>query len=188
VPEERDTVNRRYAVGAALVAVILAVGLGAAFYYGVGPAPGGTGSGEELSDFPTATPSDSGSDDDGAGGTAPETPPLSLTIDHIEECGQTCRDVTTTLHNNQDETATGTTVYTRIFAGEDNTAEDDIVWEGKKEVGTVEAGGSRTGTERIDLSLQEAWKIDRQNGWITIVMTIETDDRTVTFQNSEQVA
>jgi hypothetical protein len=79
-------------------------------------------------------------------------------------------------------------VYTRIFAGEDNTAEDDVVWEGKKEVGTVEAGGSRTATERIDLSLQEAWKIDQQNGWITIVMTIETDDRTVTFQNSEQVA
>lgn len=44
----------------------------------------------------------------------------------VEECGQTCRDVTSTLSNNQDETATGVTVYTRVFAGEDNTAQEDL--------------------------------------------------------------
>jgi hypothetical protein len=168
--------------------VFLAVGLGAALYYGVGPAPGGTGSGEELTDFPMATPSDGGSDNGASEGTGTETPPLSFTIDDIEECGQTCRDVTTTLHNNQNETATGVTVYTRIFAGEDNTAEEDVVWEGKKEVGTVGAGGSRTATERVELSLQEAREIDQQDGWITIVTTVETDEQTVTFQDSEQVA
>jgi hypothetical protein len=181
-------VNRRYAIGGVLVVALLAVGLGAAFYYGVGPAPGGGGTGENIEDFPTATPSDSSSDSGGAGGDAAETPPFSFTVESVEECGRTCRDVTTTLNNNQNDTATGVTVYIRIFAGENNTAEEDIIWEGKEEVGSIEAGGSRTSTERVDLSLNEARKIEQRGGWITILATVESDDRTVTFQNSEQVA
>ncbi|MDZ7700841.1 MAG: hypothetical protein U5J98_01550 [Halobacteriales archaeon] len=141
-----------------------------------------------LTDFPTATPSEGGSDDGGAGTTATETPPFSFTIDEIEECGQTCRDVTATLHNNQDETATGTTVFTRVFAGEDNTDTADLVWEGKEEVGTLEAGTSHTTTRRVELSLQDARKIEQNDGWITIVTTVQTDERTVTFRDSEQVA
>jgi hypothetical protein len=42
--------------------------------------------------------------------------------------------------------------------------------------------------ERVELSLQEARKIDQENGWITILTTVESDDTTVTFQESEQVA
>jgi hypothetical protein len=180
--------NRRYIIGGVLVVSLLAVGLGAALYYGVGPAPGGEGTGEEIDDFPTATPSDGSSASGGSGGTTAETPPFSFTVESVEECGRTCRDVTTTLHNNQNDTATGITVYIRIFAGENNTAEEDVVWEGKEEVGTMEAGGSQTSTERVDLSLNEARQIEQRDGWITILTTVETDDRTVTFQNSEQVA
>ncbi|MFT4884971.1 MAG: hypothetical protein ACI8U4_002489 [Natronomonas sp.] len=181
-------VNRRYAIGGVLVVALLAFGLGAAFYYGVGPAPGGGGTGENIDDFPTATPSDAGTENGGSGGTAAAAPPFAFTVENIEECGRTCRDVTTTLHNNREETATGITVYIRIFAGENNTAEGDIVWEGKRDVGSIEAGGSRTSTERVDLSLNEARKIEQRGGWITILTTVESDDRTVTFQDSEQVA
>jgi hypothetical protein len=180
--------NRRYIIGGVLVVVVLAVGLGAAFYYGVGPAPGGGGTGENIDDFPTATPADASTANGGSGGAATETPPFSFTVESVEECGRTCRDVTTTLHNNQNESATGITVYIRIFAGENNTAGEDIIWEGKRDVGTLEAGGSRTSTERVDLSLNEARTVEQRDGWITILATVESDDRTVTFQNSEQVA
>lgn len=179
-------VNRPHLVGGFFVVVILA-GLGAAFYYGVGPAPGGTDSGEVLTDFPTATSADGGTTDGGAETASPETPPFSFTIDEIEECGQTCRDVTATLHNNQDETATGVTVFTRVFAGQDNTAKQDLVWEGKAEVGTLEADAAHTTTRRVELSLQESRKIQRNDGWITIVTSVQTDERTVTFRDSEQV-
>lgn len=183
-------VNRTHAVvGGLLVAIILAVGIAAAFYTGAGPAPGGSDGGEELADFPTATAAAEGTTDGDTESTAtPEPAPFSFTIDTIEECGQTCRDVTATLHNNQDTTATGVTVFIRMFAGQDNTDTDDLVWEGKEEIGTLEGGASHTTTERVELSLQEARKIDQEDGWITLLTTVKTDDTTVTFKESEQVA
>ncbi len=178
--------NRSSVIGGIILVLVLAVGLGWAVYAGVGPAPGGTDSGEQLTDFPTATPGD---DSSGASDTtATAEPPFVFTIDEIEECGQTCRDVTASLQNNQDEPATGTTVFTRVFAGEDNTDPDDLVWEGKEAVGTIDAGETHTTTRRVELSLQAAQKIDDRDGWITIVTTVETDDQTVTFRDSEQVA
>ena len=176
--------NRAYLIVAPLLVVVVAIGLGAALYTGVGPAPGGD-SGDSIEEFPTADDADTG----GSGATSlDDTDPLSFTIDDIEECGQTCRDVTATLDNNQNETETNVTVFIRIFAGENNTEMDDLVWEGIEEAGTIEAGGSHTTTERVELSLQEARKIDQEDGWITILTTIESDDTTVTFQDSEQVA
>lgn len=115
--------NRNLLVGGILVAVVVAIGLGYAFYTGVGPAPGGSDSGETLTDFPTETTSDQQTTtQDGE-----NVPPFSFTIDQIETCGQTCRDVTATVTNNQNEEATGVTVYMRIFAGQNNTDIDDLV-------------------------------------------------------------
>lgn len=185
--------NRNYLIGGVIVVIVVALGIGIAFYAGIGPAPGGD-SGDDLSEFPTQTaPEDGGDTDggtvsDGAATVTESTPPFTFAIDDIEECGTTCRDVTATLTNNQDDTATGVTVYTRVFAGEDNTDEADLVWEGKEDVGTLEADGTHTSTRRIELTLQEARSIDQEDGWITIVTTVQSDDKTVTFRNSEQVA
>ncbi len=175
--------NRTYLIGGAVVVLVVAVGLGAALYTGAGPAPGGD-SGDEIEEFPTADDADT---DDSDTTSPDETDPFSFNIDEIEECGETCRDVTATLDNNQDETATNVTVYIRIFAGQDNTDTDDIVWEGTEDAGTVEAGEDHTTTERVELSLQDARKIDQEDGWITILTTVESDDTTVTFQDSERV-
>ena len=176
--------KQRYLLGGILLAVIVAVGIGAALYTGVGPAPGGD-SGEEIGDFPTEDVGDT----DGSDTTISDgMDPFSFVIDDIEECGQTCRDVTATLDNNQNETATNVTVYIRIFAGEDNTDTDDVVWEGTEDAGTMEGGANHTTTERVELSLQDARKIDREDGWITVLTTVESDETTVTFRSSEQVA
>lgn len=178
--------NRQYLIAGGLAVVVVVLGLGAAFFLGVGPAPGGN-SGETLTDFPTATPGDDSSDGSGSDSTS-DFDPFTFTVDKIEECGQTCRDVTATLHNHQNDTATGVTVFTRIYAGENNTVSDDLVWEGKEEIGTLDADGSHTTTERVELSLQDAQKINQNDGWITILTTVKTDQQTVTFQDSEQVA
>ena len=173
--------NQKYVLGGVLV---VAVGLGAALYTGVGPAPGGD-SGDEIDEFPTEEDSGNG-ESDGTG--TDDTDPFTFSIDDIEECGQTCRDVTSTLTNHQNETATSVTVYVRIFAGEDNTNSEDMVWEGTEGVGTMEAGGTHTTTKRVELSLQEGRMIEQEDGWITILTTVESDDTTVTFKDSEQVA
>ena len=181
--------NWKHLAGALLVVVVLALGLGAAYYSGLGPAPGGTDSGDRLTDFPTQTPAADGTADGGSTAIPTATsPPFAFTIDRIEECGLTCRDVTATLHNNQETAATGVTVYSRIYAGRDSTASDALVWEGKQDVGTLEAGAAYTSTRQVELSLQDAQKIDQAGGWITIVTTVQSDERTVTFRDSEQVA
>lgn len=180
--------NWKHVAGALLLVGMLALGLGAAYYTGAGPAPGGSDSDKRLTDFPTATPTDENSIDSEAGSTATvTTTPFSFTIDNVEECGTTCRDVTATLNNNQEETATSVTVYTRVFAGQDNNDPADLVWEGKEEVGTLGPGEAHTNIRRVELSLQEAQKIQRNDGWITIVTIVQTDERTVTFRDSEQV-
>jgi hypothetical protein len=169
--------SRAYLVGALLVAVV-AASLGAAVYTGVGPAPGGE-SGDDIEEFPTGTEYN---------GTTDETPPFEFTVDSIETCGQTCRDVTATVDNTQNKSANEVTVYTRMFAGENTTETDDLVWEGTEDVGTLAAGDSYTSTERVDLSLQDAAKVDGNDGWITIVTTVESDDETITVRESRQVA
>ena len=174
--------NRKYAIGGVLVVVVLAVAVGAMMYTGAGPAPGDSSS-EPIEEFPTEE-----SADDGSGTmSSDDMEPFRFTVDNTEECGTTCRDVTATLNNEQNETATGITTYVRIYAGENNTDTGDIVWEGTSDIGTLEAGESHTTTERVELSLQDARKVDQNNGWITIQTTVESDDTIVTFQENEQV-
>jgi hypothetical protein len=178
-----------------VLALVLAGAVGA-FVTGFGPAPGG-GSGSDVESFPTATPGESSpeetrvgtSDDERATATATastSTPPFTFSIDSIEECGRTCRDVTSTLTNRQDATAENVTVYTRIFVG--NGTDGDVVWEGTEPVGTLDAGESYTATRRVELSYSDALAIQQNGGWITVQTTVQTDDRTVTFSDQRQVA
>lgn len=169
--------SRAYIIGALLVTVV-AASLGAAVYTGVGPAPGGE-SGDEIQEFPTGTEYN---------GTESETPAFAFTIESIDSCGQTCRDVTATVDNTQTESAGEVTIYTRIFAGENTTTSEDIVWEGTEDVGTLTAGDSYSSTRRVDLSLQDAAKVDGNDGWITIVTTVESDEETITVRESRQVS
>jgi hypothetical protein len=173
------------------VAVLLLAGVGGAFVAGVGPFQAER-SGDAPSEYPTATTeateSDTATDDTGGSdGGAASTPPFAFTVDAIEECGRTCRDVTSTLTNQQNSTAEAVTVYTRIYAG-NTTDGGDVVWEGSEDVGTLEAAGSYTTTRRVDLSFGDAYAIDQADGWITIRTTVETADRTVTLSDQRKVA
>lgn len=179
--------SRRAYLAAAGAATVGATGVGAALYTGTGPAPGGD-SGDEIEDFPTEEPPNDDEDDSETASTDDDDDSFEFAIDEIEECGQTCRDVTATLFNRQTEAATGVTTYTRIFAGEANTDPDDVVWEGSVDIGEMDAESSHTTTERVELSLQDARAIDQEDGWVTILTSVDTDETTVTFQDSERVA
>jgi|AntDeeMetageno50_2_1112565.scaffolds.fasta_scaffold00637_2 hypothetical protein len=164
--------NQKLLASGLLVAVLVVGGLGAAMYTGVGPAPGSGPSAE----------SDTETTDDQA---ATEESPFTFTVDEIDDCGETCRDVTATVDNTQDEPAESVTVSTSIFAGENST--EEVVWEGTEEIGTLAAGDAHTSTKRVDLSLSEAYAVDENDGWITIVTTIDSDDETITVRESRQV-
>lgn len=178
-----------FAVGA--VAVVLLAG-GLAFASGYGPAPGGAGEADaDAEEFPTATPTpeptDDGSSGDEATSTAtPTTQPFAVVIEQVEECGETCRDVTVSLTNRQSDAASDVTVYTRVFAG-NSTDDGDVVWRGTEAVGSLGAGETHTTTKRVELSYSEALAVERADGWVTVQTTIETADRTVTFSERRNV-
>lgn len=179
--------RRGLAVGLVLVLVVGGV---AAFALGVGPAPGGSDTSEDIDDFPTETEeSNDGGDGDSEtddGSNEATTPPFTFSIDDIEDCGQTCRDVTVTLFNEQDDTAEDVTVYTRIYAG-NSTDESDLVWEGTEEVGAMDANSSVTRTQRVELSYSDGLAIEQNDGWVTIVTTVQSSEETVTFEEERNV-
>ena len=199
---------KRPLLAAAVVLLLVGGGIGAAFVTGFGPFSGGPDGGDQSTEsFPTqtqtSTPSggDTGgsdgetsggdgetSDSDDADSTAESssTPPFTVTIDRIEECGQTCRDVTSTLTNQQETDATGVTVYSRIFVG-NSTASDDEIWRGSQQVGALAAEESFTATRRVELSYSEAFAVQQADGWITIQTTIQTDQRTLTYTERRDV-
>ena len=182
--------NRTLRAGGLLVAVLVVGGLGAAMYTGVAPTPGSepASESEPSSGSEPAPESDTESFPTGTEGnrSATEASPFTFTVEEIDDCGETCRDVTATVENTQEEPAESVTVSTSIFAGENST--EEVVWEGTEEVDTLAAGESHTSTTRVDLSLTDAYAIDRNDGWITIVTTVESDNETTTIRESRQVA
>jgi hypothetical protein len=177
-----------------LVAAVVVIGAGAGAIVVAGDILPGGNSEADSEPFPTATPSDEetatpaadGTATPTTGGASTETPPFGFTIDTIEKCGQTCRDVTSTLSNQQDTTAENVTVHTRIVAGQGT--DGDVVWRGNEDVGTLPAGESYTTTRQVELSFADALTIQNNGGWITVQTTVETEDGRVTFTDERQVA
>lgn len=179
--------KRVAAIGMVVLLVVLS---GAVITTGLlGPFEGESGvSDPDTTDGPTDTGTVyEGNDGGSTGGEDADSPPFSFDVIDITECGQTCRDVTVTLSNTQTETATGVIVYTRIFAG-NSTDDDDMVWDGIEEVGTLKANDAVTRTTRVKLGLRDSYRIKRNNGWVTVLTTVESDDITITFKTHEKVA
>jgi hypothetical protein len=111
--------------------------------------------------------------------------PFSFAVEQVEQCGRTCRDVTTSLVNRQSSEASNVTVRTRIYAG--NGTSGDPVWTGEERVGTLAAGASETTTKRVSLSLSDALEIERNGGWITVETTVRSDGETMTVVEHRDV-
>jgi len=175
-----------------LIAAVVVVGAGIGVVVAGDLLPGGDDT-TDSDAFPTATPGDDETSSDGGddgetttAATSTETPPFGFVIDDIEECGRTCRDVTSTVTNRRDATAENVTVSTRIVAG--RGIDGDQIWQGTEGVGTLSAGESYTATKRVQLSLADGLKIENNDGWITVQTTVETEAGAVTFTDQRQVA
>jgi hypothetical protein len=181
---------RRRVAASALVALVL-VGVAGVSLTGVGPTPG---VGSDVGRSPTETPAagatpapgeSSGESSAGSESTATPTPPFGFSVDAIEACGWTCREVTSTLTNQQATAATDVTVSARIFAG--RGTDGDVLWEGTEAVGTLDAGASYTATRRVELSYGAGFAVQRRGGWVTVQTTVRTADRTLTVTDERQV-
>lgn len=142
-----------------------------------------------------ATATDGGGTDqtttDGGTDTAtatagPNDPAFDYQIVEITTINETARNVTVRLTNERNETATGVAVETVIYAG-NTTADDQQVWTGDREIGSVAADGSVQFSQTVALSLNEALQVEGADGWITIVTMIRTDDGSVTVTERRNV-
>lgn len=148
-------------------------------------APTLTGTGPPTVETLTLAGSDGSDAGDGAP-TATSRPPFAFAVGSIDPCGPTCRDVTITLRNQQDEPATGVVVTARLYAG-DTTASDAQVWAGEEQVGVLDAGAAVTATKRIDLGIVGASRVQAAGGRVTVAVTVRSDGPTVAFTVREHV-
>jgi hypothetical protein len=180
------TLSVKTVLGAFAILVVVAV-VGGAVVLGMGMFGLGDGGGGSESGPTTPVPTGTVYPVDGDGeGTTDDQPPFTFEIDSIEQCGQTCRDVTATVYNDQNRTASNVTVYSRIYAG-NSTNQSDRIWSGQEQIGTLEAGGSATRTQRVELSASEGFAVQQNDGWVTIRTTVRSERTTVTFVNRRNV-
>ena len=197
--------QRTAVVGVLAVILVLSVGVSLALT-GLIPGVGDLGGGEETTTAPGASAdggdgdagtgsggssdgnsggTDAGSSDgsaDDAGDEATPVEPYRFTIDSIEECGTTCREVTATLTNTGEERRTGVVVTTKLIT------DGDVIWEGDQDVGTLEPDESFTETRAVDVGFTGGYKINQNDGYVTIRTVVKSDQGTVTFEERRKVA
>ena len=171
----------RRSLAAGAVATLALVGP-LVFVLGTGA---GAGSIRPGGSVPTATPSDTTSADGSETAAPVSGPRVAFSVDRIETCGRTCRDVTSTL-GVEGAAASNVTVTTRIYAG--SGTDGDVVWRGRERVGDLAAGESYTTTERVDLSVADALAVEGAGGRVTVETTVRSAERTATFTRRRDVS
>lgn len=105
----------------------------------------------------------------------------SLTVNRVESCGTTCRDVTATLTNRDDVPRENVTVLTRLSVG------GTVLWSQRERVGRLAPGESYTTTARVHLTFDEALLVQQNGGYVTIERTVRSDAGTSVITRRRQV-
>jgi hypothetical protein len=117
-------------------------------------------------------------DDSSGGGQRPFT----LDVEKLDDCGNTCRDVTVSLTNNGGNPRENVSVTTNVYAGQDS------VWQGEASVGTLASDESTRRTEHVDVGYVGGAKIERNGGTVTIETVVRWDGGAATYREQRQVA
>ncbi|PSP82661.1 hypothetical protein BRC96_10640 [Halobacteriales archaeon QS_6_64_34] len=142
-----------------------------------------TGGTDVATDSPAVpTPSDAATEATPASGSQPFT----LETRDIETCGMLCRNVTSTVTNEQSAPARDSSITTRLYAGNDTRGE--VRWQATERVGTIGAGETYRTTQRVELPLEDALAIRDAGGWVTIRSTVETASQSVTITERRDVS
>lgn len=164
----------------AAVGVLLLITAGVALT-GVFGLFGSGGAGVATESPAVPTPSDEAPSDTST--TASQ--PFTFETHEVTECGLLCRNVTSSVTNEQSTAARDVTVRTRLYAGNDTDGE--VRWEGTERVARLDPGENYRTTQRVELSMDAALAIREADGWVTIRTTVETDDQSVTVTDRREV-
>ncbi|MFC6757084.1 MULTISPECIES: hypothetical protein [Haloarcula] len=111
--------------------------------------------------------------------------PFTFETHEVAECGLLCRNVTSTVSNEQSTVARDVTVRTRLYAGNDTDGE--VRWEATERVARLDPGETYQTTQRVELSMDAALAIREADGWVSIRTTVETAEQSVTVTDRREV-
>lgn len=111
--------------------------------------------------------------------------PFALETRDVETCGMLCRNVTSTVTNDQSAGARDITITTRLYAGNDTDGE--VRWQATERVGRLGPGETYRTIQGVELQLADALAIRDTGGWVTIDSTVETADQSVTVTDRREV-
>ncbi len=111
-----------------------------------------------------------------------ENPAFLFQVDQIKSCGRTCRDVTATVTNQQNSTATNVKIVTQIYTKQDK------LWEGSQTFDHIDSSASKTRTERVKLGYLDAIKVKQNGGYVTVKTTVTWNGGQQTFSQRRKVA
>jgi hypothetical protein len=108
-----------------------------------------------------------------------ERGPYDVTVERMEECGTTCRDVTARLTNTGDRDRRDVVVETRLYA---------LLWRGNATVGRLAVGETHDQTERVDLGYRDALAVERNDGVVTVQTIVHSATGRTVFEERRTVA
>jgi hypothetical protein len=162
-------------LGSLVVVLVAAVALG------MGGSAGTTAAGADREPTPTPTPAATAA---GAAqqSTTDSTPAIAMHVRSVESCGTRCRAVTVALSNEGSAPATDVRVSTRITTG------GSLVWDGRSDVGRLDAGGTVTRTRTVRVGYADAARIEANDGVVRIETTVRTASGTRVFTERRDVS
>lgn len=174
-------------VGAVVVGLVVVAGTVGALVTDIGTGDdvaGGDGDSEQTYESTVVmggTDSDGAASGSGGDGGAERLPPFSFSVKKIENCGDTCREVTASITNNQN-VSRDVTVRSIIYTG------GEKIWEGESDLGTLASGETRTDTKTVKLGYVDGYKVKQNDGKILVKTYVVTEDATYVFKERRDVA
>lgn len=107
----------------------------------------------------------------------PETADVTFELApfEIEECGLTCREVTTTIANAGSDDATSVRMEVTVVA------DGDRIWETDDAIGCLDASDEATRTERVELGFSDAHTVRANDDRVCIETIVDSDQGTDRF-------
>jgi len=158
-------------LGAVTVLLVATVGLGLTGVFGT-IGSGSSGAGTETASQQRSTELIDG-------------PPFRLATREVTRCGRLCRNVTSTVTNEQPTAARDVRIRTRLYAGNDTDGE--VRWRRVEDVGRLAPGETYRATRQVELSLDGALAVREADGWVSIRTTVESADQRVSATDRRQV-
>ena len=150
--------------------LLLVVLVGAVGVYALGPGSLAT-MGAEVTVEPT---------------TATDADRFALDVGEPRLCGPSCGAADLTLTNTQSTLAQNVSVRAAVYAGQ--TPEGVPLWTRTELVGDLAPGETRTLTHRAGWDDGTADRVRTAGGWVTVEITVRSDEATATFVGTQRLS